>query len=457
TKKSKIATKKSLLNLRSLATIRKTRRLRVCLHTNETNLSIYDEVQEFSMSINDLLVFYGEMTIDENDIYPKIICDECLRELLIVAKFKEKVKHSENTLGQLVISDDKADNEDETQVCDFTIKEEEGDVIEELEVTDAYEEVEFLETNQTESVHCVQFLEFDKCDEEFIDEIIEECSVEENDDVDTSVSETIKITNRNTLKKSSAKQTSQHLNPSDSKVIINFNCSFCGAGFMHSSNLKRHMTTHGTDTISNDAPKIEETAEPTVTLGNNSKRNILKPHKCENCDRAFVSKSLLSSHMRTHTGERPFQCKQCVKSFATQGGLDLHTKRHLGLKNYVCNICERRFVESSNLKVHMRTHTGERPHRCNRCSRSFARVFLLQIHQRTHTGERPHQCPVCFKGFAQQGDLAAHRRIHTGERPHQCPICFKGFIKSSALTSHLKRHNDKLPYDNSDTSRKCDK
>lgn len=36
---------------------------RVCLHENETNLSIFDEVQEFNMSISDLLAFYGEMTV----------------------------------------------------------------------------------------------------------------------------------------------------------------------------------------------------------------------------------------------------------------------------------------------------------------------------------------------------------------------------------------------------------
>lgn len=36
---------------------------RVCLHVNDTNLSIYDEVQEFNMSIGDLLVVYAEMTV----------------------------------------------------------------------------------------------------------------------------------------------------------------------------------------------------------------------------------------------------------------------------------------------------------------------------------------------------------------------------------------------------------
>ncbi|XP_037039340.1 zinc finger protein 12-like isoform X1 [Bradysia coprophila] len=444
---------------------------RVCLQQNETNLSIYDEVQEFSMSICDLLIFYGEMTINDKDVYPKIICDECLRELLVVTKFKEKVKLAEHTLGQLITADDRTSNCDEVIIEEtedseidgyVTIKRESEAYVPEEEVvnTGSYEEVEFLDLNgPTETLNTVQYVTVGKCDDEFIDEIIEECSVDDSDIVETIVSDTTDTINRSAVKqKSPSKQTPQHLSPSDSKVIINFNCAFCGAGFMHSSNLKKHMLTHRSETFDlhatdlNDQMKVEEPAEPQIVTGKISKKNIVKPHKCELCDRAFVSRSLLSSHNRTHTGERPFACNQCEKNFATQGGLDLHTRRHLGLKNYVCNICDRRFVESSNLKVHMRTHTGERPHRCNRCNRSFSRVFLLQIHQRTHTGERPHQCPICFKGFAQQGDLSAHRRIHSGERPHQCGICFKGFIKSSALTSHMKRHTDKTVYDSSNTS-----
>ncbi len=38
---------------------------RVCLQENETNLSLFDEVQEFDMSISDLLVVYGQMTVNK--------------------------------------------------------------------------------------------------------------------------------------------------------------------------------------------------------------------------------------------------------------------------------------------------------------------------------------------------------------------------------------------------------
>lgn len=72
------------------------------------------------------------------------------------------------------------------------------------------------------------------------------------------------------------------------------------------------------------------------------------------CLKGFNSVSLLSAHIRVHTGERPFVCKLCTKTFTTQGGLDLHVRRHSGYKPYRCIECNRGFVESSNLKVHMR-------------------------------------------------------------------------------------------------------
>lgn len=134
-----------------------------------------------------------------------MICDGCLRELLIVAKFKEKVKHSESTLSQLIVSDDKISNNDEvieeteeteeTQADGFSMIKEECDA---GEITGSYEEVEFLEVHgQTDTMNGIQFVTIDKCDDddEFIDEIIEECSVEDSDIIETNVSDIVDTTN----------------------------------------------------------------------------------------------------------------------------------------------------------------------------------------------------------------------------------------------------------------------
>lgn len=64
------------------------------------------------------------------------------------------------------------------------------------------------------------------------------------------------------------------------------------------------------------------------------KINIIKDkktHRCDFCDKSFISNSILLSHIRTHTGERPFLCETCFKTFTTQGGLDLHNRRYIQL------------------------------------------------------------------------------------------------------------------------------
>lgn len=138
--------------------------------------------------------------------------------------------------------------------------------------------------------------------------------------------------------------------------------------------LAEHKKTHE---IESEAPSEPIRTEKISQIPGKRKKVHQKNHKCQYCERAFPTQSLLVTHTRVgffvrfssisvyfkfllafnqkiHTGERPFQCQMCPKAFKTQGALDLHARRHSGLKPYQCEVCNRGFVESSNLKVHMR-------------------------------------------------------------------------------------------------------
>ncbi|KAI1233517.1 hypothetical protein IHE44_0004699 [Lamprotornis superbus] len=139
-----------------------------------------------------------------------------------------------------------------------------------------------------------------------------------------------------------------------------------------------------------------------------------KPHKCSECDTAFVTRGELSRHRRyKHTLEKPFKCTICEYS---------SVEKNLSFVS-----------EASKMRRHVRSHTGERPYPCHLCSYASKDAYKLKRHMLTHTGvhlrnlhsymEEAVKCRDCEAAFHERYAFLQHRKTHRNEKRFRCAQC----------------------------------
>ncbi|CAK8695661.1 unnamed protein product [Clavelina lepadiformis] len=165
--------------------------------------------------------------------------------------------------------------------------------------------------------------------------------------------------------------------------------------------------------------------------------------QCDICDKVFDNPNNFKSHYARHVG--PFKCKICSKELSTKGGYKTHLLIHKNIRPHQCNQCDKAFFERAALRFHMRAnHTGERPFACKLCGKAFVRKGNLTGHMVLHSGERPFRCEVCEKTFNRKSNLKLHMQVHIPDRAEECGHCDRSYIDKEALRKHrLKAHGIK--------------
>lgn len=173
-----------------------------------------------------------------------------------------------------------------------------------------------------------------------------------------------------------------------------FHCQKCFAQFDSFPKVNQHMNTH------------------------------YQNHICDECGKAFVSKSRYRRHVQSHETGR-FPCGECDKI--------LHTR--------VERMCHK-----------LRVHKKGMRYSCPRCSEMFTSYYARAKHLVNQHGQQKidYECSACGKCFDTGSQRAAHFRLthaHT-DKKYECSECLSSFITKSKLQRHLSTHLKK------DTQRK---
>ncbi|CAD6993217.1 unnamed protein product [Ceratitis capitata] len=176
-----------------------------------------------------------------------------------------------------------------------------------------------------------------------------------------------------------------------------------------------------------------------------------KKYKCQQCEKAFSTKSHYNYHLETHA-ERTYYCKHCKKAFTNRIVLQKHERSHSS-KSFQCTECDRQFRNKESLSGHFRKlhDGGDLPYKCEVCHKTYALKSTLKQHMHKHFDKR-YACRYCDKRFQRNYTLTLHLKKHSKTDCFICGICFRKFSDSSVLLRHVKLHEDGVKY----RCRECD-
>ncbi|KAA8586458.1 hypothetical protein FQN60_000294 [Etheostoma spectabile] len=246
-----------------------------------------------------------------------------------------------------------------------------------------------------------------------------------------------------------------------------YRCSLCNKVFQNSSNLNRHIRSHGDKLFKCDECDKLFSRKESLKQHISYKHSKNMPdqdykYKCNTCEKSFRLENALKFH-NCRTDDKTFQCDICSRFFSTNSNLSKHKKKH-GEKLYSCEICNK----MSNMNKHLLTH-GDKKYTCEICARKFFRDIALMDEQEREAfinkigisaddsdetdddeeendpEHHKYNCKKCQLSFAKGKEYLRHILEQHKERGYGCGICNRRFALKATYNAHLVIHREQLP------------
>ncbi|XP_059609456.1 zinc finger protein 729-like [Phlebotomus argentipes] len=204
---------------------------------------------------------------------------------------------------------------------------------------------------------------------------------------------------------------------------------------------------------------------------------LLKPYKCELCDRAFRTQENLATHkQQRHDGAKglniKYNCKPCRRTFTNRQEWRVHVSSasHKKLnkepadsdddvliieetpppketsssvlkaeKPFACALCGRRFRSPENLKHHEMGHLKPQQSKAQIYDTVFTSTMSQMEAYQAKYETSGWQCPVCDTLIYKIEEYNTHMLLHYTNMPYKCRDCPEMFTTAIARDTHYQK------------------